>query len=78
MLYPSDMQQQGKQTRLKQQLFFVSAALQDILRLHLQAGGTDASVTVHLRSVRTAVVRACKSNFVSIQIPLKSVVFSCL
>ncbi|MGH7677144.1 MAG: glycogen/starch/alpha-glucan phosphorylase [Gemmatimonadaceae bacterium] len=36
VLYPNDAQQQGKELRLKQQYFFVSCALQDMLRLHLQ------------------------------------------
>ena len=33
VLYPNDEQQQGKQLRLEQQFFFVSCALQDMLRI---------------------------------------------
>ncbi|MBF2073408.1 MAG: glycogen/starch/alpha-glucan family phosphorylase [Synechococcales cyanobacterium C42_A2020_086] len=39
VLYPVDVEQQGKEQRLKQQFFLVSCAMQDVLRLHLQAGG---------------------------------------
>lgn len=38
VLYPSDSEAYGRQIRLKQQFFFVSASLQDILRQHLAAG----------------------------------------
>ncbi len=34
VLYPNDEQCQGKQLRLEQQFFFVSASLQDIIRVH--------------------------------------------
>jgi starch phosphorylase len=37
-LYPNDDGKQGKQLRLEQQYFFVSCALQDMIRLHLRAG----------------------------------------
>lgn len=40
ILYPSDMEQQGKELRLKQQFFLASCALQDVLRSHLSTGGT--------------------------------------
>jgi starch phosphorylase len=36
ILYPNDESPQGKQLRLQQQYFFVSCALQDIVRLYLQ------------------------------------------
>jgi starch phosphorylase len=36
VLYPSDQSPQGKELRLKQQYFFVSATLQDILRRYLK------------------------------------------
>jgi starch phosphorylase len=38
VLYPNDEQIQGKQLRLEQQFFFVSCALQDMIRTHLAAG----------------------------------------
>jgi glycogen phosphorylase len=36
VLYPNDTALQGKQLRLEQQYFFVSCALQDMVRIHLQ------------------------------------------
>ncbi len=36
VLYPNDSALQGKQLRLEQQYFFVSCALQDMLRIHRQ------------------------------------------
>jgi len=42
VLYPNDDTMQGKALRLQQQVFFVSSALQDLLRAHLQTGGTAA------------------------------------
>jgi glycogen phosphorylase len=38
ILYPDDTTPQGKELRFKQQYFFVSASLQDILAQHLAAG----------------------------------------
>jgi starch phosphorylase len=38
VLYPNDDPAQGKQLRLEQQYFFVSCALQDMLRLHAMRG----------------------------------------
>ena len=38
VLYPNDEQIQGKQLRLEQQFFFVSCALQDMIRTHLASG----------------------------------------
>jgi glycogen phosphorylase len=38
ILYPNNEPTQGKQLRLEQQYFFVSCSLQDMIRLHLQAG----------------------------------------
>ena len=40
VLYPNDEQIKGKQLRLEQQFFFVSCALQDMIRIHLGAGST--------------------------------------
>ena len=38
VLYPNDQALSGKELRLKQQVFFVSCSLQDIIRLHLLQG----------------------------------------
>jgi starch phosphorylase len=38
VLYPNDDEKQGKQLRLEQQYFFVTCALQDMIRVHLGAG----------------------------------------
>jgi starch phosphorylase len=43
VLYPNDEAHQGKVLRLKQQFFFTSCSLQDMLRLHALTGGTPAS-----------------------------------
>jgi starch phosphorylase len=40
VLYPNDEVAVGKELRLKQQFFFSSCSLQDMLRLHAQLGGT--------------------------------------
>ncbi len=39
VLYPNDESMQGKALRLAQQAFFVSSALQDMLRIHLRGEG---------------------------------------
>lgn len=39
VLYPNDEPQVGKELRLKQQYFFVSCSLQDMIRLHLMING---------------------------------------
>ena len=44
VLYPDDSTPQGKELRLKQQYFFVSASLQDMLATHLSEGRTLASI----------------------------------
>lgn len=44
VLYPADDHMEGKILRVKQQYLFVSASLQTIVRQHLQAGGTLASL----------------------------------
>jgi len=44
VLYPDDSTPQGKELRLKQQYFFVSASLQDILATHLNEGRSLASM----------------------------------
>lgn len=43
ILYPNDSTNEGKKLRLKQQYFFVSASLQDILRNFKKIHGTDFS-----------------------------------
>jgi glycogen phosphorylase len=40
VLYPNDEPVQGKQLRLEQQYFFVCCSLQDMIRIHLQTGGS--------------------------------------
>ncbi|HEX3915369.1 MAG TPA: glycogen/starch/alpha-glucan phosphorylase [Steroidobacteraceae bacterium] len=44
VLYPDDSTPQGKELRLKQQYFFVSASLQDILLTHVSEGRTLESL----------------------------------
>ncbi|MEL3908346.1 MAG: glycogen/starch/alpha-glucan phosphorylase [Treponemataceae bacterium] len=43
VLYPNDQGPQGKELRLKQQYFFTSASIQDIVRLYVQKEGKDFS-----------------------------------
>jgi starch phosphorylase len=43
VLYPNDEGHQGKVLRLKQQFFFTSCSLQDMLRLHALSGGQLAN-----------------------------------
>src|SRR4051812_37606862 len=43
VLYPNDEVAVGKELRLKQQYFFSSCSLQDMLRIHLMLGGTAAT-----------------------------------
>ena len=44
VLYPNDEVAVGKELRLKQQFFFTSCSLQDMLRVHVLLGGTPASL----------------------------------
>ena len=46
VLYPNDEAHQGKVLRLKQQFFFTSCSLQDMLRLHALTGGAPTSFHV--------------------------------
>ncbi|WP_035493648.1 glycogen/starch/alpha-glucan phosphorylase [Baaleninema simplex] len=59
VLYPNDEPLQGKQLRLEQQYFFVSCALQDMLRLHLATGRSldsfDKKFTVQLNDTHPAI-----------------------
>jgi starch phosphorylase len=43
VLYPNDEVAVGKELRLKQQFFFASCSLQDMLRIHALLGGTPAT-----------------------------------
>jgi glucan phosphorylase len=43
VLYPNDEAHRGKELRLKQQFFFTSCSLQDMLRIHALLGGTPAT-----------------------------------
>jgi glycogen phosphorylase len=43
VLYPNDEAHQGKVLRLKQQFFFTSCSLQDMLRIQALIGGTPAN-----------------------------------
>ena len=62
VLYPDDSTPQGKELRLKQQYFFVSASLQDILATHLREERTLASmpdaVAIQLNDTHPAVAIA--------------------
>ncbi|HZJ16519.1 MAG TPA: glycogen/starch/alpha-glucan phosphorylase [Chthoniobacteraceae bacterium] len=43
VLYPNDEAHQGKRLRLRQQFFFTSCSLQDMLRIHALLGGAPAT-----------------------------------
>ena len=62
VLYPDDSTPQGKELRLKQQYFFVSASLQDILLTHLGEGRPLASlpqsIAIQLNDTHPAVAIA--------------------
>ena len=47
ILYPSDTSYSGRELRLRQEYFFVSASLQDILRRHLQTYNDLPSLSEH-------------------------------
>ncbi len=59
VLYPRDEAWAGKQLRLEQQYFFTSCALQDMMRIHLQAGkgpvGFDQKYAVQLNDTHPAI-----------------------
>jgi glycogen phosphorylase len=62
VLYPDDSTPQGKELRLKQQYFFVSASLQDILLTHSSEGRSLASlpqsIAIQLNDTHPAVAIA--------------------
>jgi glycogen phosphorylase len=62
VLYPDDSTPQGRELRLKQQYFFVSASLQDILLTHLSEGRSLASmpdaIAIQLNDTHPAVAIA--------------------
>ena len=62
VLYPNDELHRGKELRLKQQFFFSSCALQDMMRLHLMGGGVpenfQESWAVQLNDTHPAVAVA--------------------
>jgi len=43
VLYPNDTAHRGKELRLKQQFFFTTCSLQDMLRIHASLGGKPAT-----------------------------------
>ena len=59
VLYPNDEPKAGKALRLKQQYFFVSCSLQDMIRLHLDHGHTldsfDRKFTAQLNDTHPAI-----------------------
>ncbi len=59
VLYPSDSTREGRELRLKQQYFFVSASLQDILRRHLKdhddLTGLPDKVAIQLNDTHPAI-----------------------
>jgi len=62
VLYPNDELPQGKQLRLEQQYFFATCALQDMIRLHLQAApdlsGFHRKFAVQLNDTHPAIAVA--------------------
>src|SRR5262249_19764910 len=62
VLYPNDDVAVGKELRLKQQFFFSSCSLQDMLSIHLRLGGTpqtlDEKWAVQLNDTHPAVAVA--------------------
>jgi glycogen phosphorylase len=62
VLYPDDSTPQGRELRLKQQYFFVTASLQDILQTHLSEGRSLASlpdaIAIQLNDTHPAVAIA--------------------
>lgn len=48
VLYPNDNSMQGKELRLRQQYFFVSCSIQDIVRRHLEEHGSLHNLSDHV------------------------------
>ena len=48
VLYPADSTEAGQELRLRQEYFFVSASLQDLLRRHINMHGTVKSLGQHV------------------------------
>jgi starch phosphorylase len=59
VLYPNDSTPAGRELRLRQEYFFTSASIQDILQRHLSENGTLASlpdkVAIHLNDTHPAI-----------------------
>ncbi len=59
VLYPNDQNLSGKELRLKQQYFFVTCALQDLIRLHLLQGRSldnlDEKFAIQLNDTHPAI-----------------------
>ncbi len=62
VLYPDDSTQAGRELRLKQEAFLVSASLQDVIARHLGSGGTlhtlGRSNAIHLNDTHPALAPA--------------------
>ena len=74
VLYPNDDTWEGKKLRLKQQYFFCSASLQDIIKKHIDRCGTveniSDSITIQLNDTHPVIsipefIRIMKNNGVS-------------
>jgi starch phosphorylase len=57
VLYPNDSTPAGRELRLRQEYFFVSASLQDILFHHLEEHGTSTTSPTRSRSTSTTRTR---------------------
>ncbi|MEO8079400.1 MAG: glycogen/starch/alpha-glucan phosphorylase [Caldimonas sp.] len=62
VLYPNDSTSAGRELRLRQEYFFVSASIQDIVERHLAEHGTlanlDEHVAIHLNDTHPAIAVA--------------------
>ena len=80
VLYPNDDTREGKKLRLKQQYFFCSASLQDIIKKHIDRYGNvdniSDSITIQLNDTHPVIsipefIRIMQSNGVSFDKALK-------